>query len=65
MEDYSDSNTSESECESNQESSPGSDYDGDESCENFEPELSEYNESDEYENAPWNPEAQLHADIKA
>jgi hypothetical protein len=71
MEDYSDSDTSlESECESNQEPSPGSDYDADESYENLEPELSEiihdkYNEYDEYENAPWNPEAQLQAQFNA
>jgi hypothetical protein len=63
MEDYSDSDTSsESECGSNQESSPGSDYDIDESYENLELELSkiihnEYNEYNEYENAPWNLEA--------
>jgi hypothetical protein len=75
MEDYSDSDTSsESEYESDQESTPGSDCDTDN--ENLEPELSE-TIHDEYENAPWNPEAQLqaqynttrlaqlHADIKA
>ena len=75
MEDYSDSDVSlESEYESNQESTPGSDCDTED--ENLEPELSETTH-DEYENAPWNPEAQLqaqlntarlaqlHADIKA
>jgi hypothetical protein len=57
--DYSDSDTSsESECESNQESSPGLDYDTEESYENLELELSEMIH-DEYENALWNPEAQL------
>jgi hypothetical protein len=58
MEDYSDSDTSlESEYES-QESTPGSNYDTDEILENLEPELSEI-VHDEYENAPWNLEAQL------
>jgi hypothetical protein len=74
IEDYSDSDVSlESEYESDQESTPESDCDTDE---NLEPELSE-TIYDEYENAPWNPEAQLqaqlntarlaqlHADIKA
>ena len=73
MEDYSDSDTSsKSEYESDQESAPRSDYD---TVDNLEPELSEIH--DEYKNAPWNPEAQLqaqlntaclaqlHADIKA
>ena len=77
MEDYSDSDTSsESEYEPDQESTPGSDCDTDELHENLEPELSE-TIHDEYEGAPWNPEAQLrarlnttylaqlHADIKA
>src|ERR1700722_6765665 len=77
MEDYSNSDTSsESEYESDQESAPGSDCDTDDLHENLEPELSE-TIHDEFENAPWNPEAQLqaqlnttrlaqlHADIKA
>jgi hypothetical protein len=77
MENYSDSDTSsESEYESDHESTPGSDSDTVELHENLEPELSE-TIYDEYENAPWNPEAQLqaqfnttrlaqlHADIKA
>ena len=75
MEDYSDSDTSsESEYESRQGSTAESDCDEDEH-ENLEPEPSE--SCDEYENAPWNPAAQmqaqlhavqlaqLHADIKA
>jgi hypothetical protein len=75
MEGYSDSDTSsESEYESDQESTLESDCDTED--ENLEPELSE-TIHDEYENAPWNPEAQLqaqlnsaylaklHADIKA
>jgi hypothetical protein len=57
MEDYSDLDVSlESEYELDQESTPGSDYDTDD--ENLEPELNETTH-DEYENAPWNPEAQL------
>ena len=77
MEDYSDSDTSlESEYESDQQSTYGSNCDTDELYENLEPELSE-TINDEFENAPWNPEAQLqaqlnttylaqlHADIKA
>jgi hypothetical protein len=65
IEDYSNSDTSsESEYKSDQESIPGSDSDTDELPENLEPELSEIIH-DEYENTPWNPEAQLHADIKA
>jgi hypothetical protein len=76
MEDHSDSDTSsESEYESDQESSPKSDDDMDELPENLEPEFREIH--DEFENAPWNPEArlqaqvnttrlaQLHTDIKA
>jgi hypothetical protein len=76
MEDYSNSDTSsESEYTSSQGSAPGSDYDDDEPSQNFEPEPSEF--YDEYENALWNPAAQLqaqlhtaqlaqlHADIKA
>jgi Transposase IS4 len=77
MEDYSDLDTSsESEYESDQESTHRSNGDIDELYENLEPELSE-TIHDKYENAPWNPEAQLqaqsnatrlaqlHADIKA
>ena len=65
MEDYSDSDTSsESEYESDQESTHGSDGDTDELYENLEPELSE-TIHDEYENAPWNPEAQLQAQSNA
>jgi hypothetical protein len=63
MEDYSNSDTSsESEYESDQESIPGSDGDTDELPENLEPELSEIIH-DEYKNAPWNPEAQLQAQL--
>jgi hypothetical protein len=59
MEDYSDSDTSsESEYESDQESTLGSDGDTVDLHENLEPELSE-TIHDEYKNAPWNPEAQL------
>jgi hypothetical protein len=66
VENYSNSDTSsESEYESSEESTAGSNCDEDE---NLEPELSEMIH-DEYRNAPWNPEAQLqaqlHADIKA
>jgi hypothetical protein len=57
MEGYSDSDTSlESEYESDQESTPESNSDTED--ENLEPELSEIT-YDEYENAPWNVEAQL------
>jgi hypothetical protein len=76
MENYSDSDTSsESEYDSGQGSATESDCDEDELDQDLEPELSEIR--DEYENAPWNPEAQLraqlhtaqlaqlHADIKA
>lgn len=76
MENCSDSDTSsESEYESSQGSEVGSDYDVDEPSQDLEPEPSEF--YDEYKNAPWNPEAQLkaqldnaqlaqlHADIKA
>ena len=63
MEDYSDSDTSsESEYESRQGSAAGSDCDEDEH-ENLEPEPSE--SYDEYENAPWNPAAQLQAQLHA
>jgi hypothetical protein len=73
MESYSDSDTSsESDYESSQGSTPGSDCDDDELSENIKPELSEPID-EEYDNAPWNPQAQLdairlaqlHADIKA
>jgi hypothetical protein len=65
MEDHSDSDTSsESEYESDRESTPGSNCDTDDQDENLEPELSEVIH-DEYENAPWNPEAQLQAQFKA
>jgi hypothetical protein len=61
MENYSNSDTSsESEYESSQGSAAGSDCDEDE---NLEPELSAIH--DEYENAPWNPEAQLHTQLHA
>jgi hypothetical protein len=76
IENYSNSDTSsESEYESSQASAAGSDCDEDEPSQNLEPELSEIH--DIYENAPWNPDAQLqaqlytaqqaqlHADIKA
>src|SRR6266576_1843068 len=75
MDDYSNSDVSlESEYESDQESILGSNCDTDNK--NLKPELSE-TIHDEYKNAPWNPEAQLqaqlntarlaqlHADIKA
>ena len=77
MEEYSDLDTSsESEYDSDQGSTHSSNYDEDDLSENLKPEFSEtiYNE---YENAPWNPQAQLearfntaclsqlHADIKA
>jgi hypothetical protein len=76
MENYSDSDTSsESEYRSSQGSVAESDNDEDELSQNLEPEHSEI--YDEYENVPWNPEAQLrtqldtaklaqlHAEIKA
>jgi hypothetical protein len=64
MELYSDLDTSsESDYESDQDSTTGYNKDEDEPYENIEPEVSEM--IDEYENAPWNPEAQLHTDIKA
>src|SRR2546423_4931688 len=57
MKDYSNSDTSsESEYGSDQESLPES------NSENLEPELSK-TIHDEYENAPWNPEAQLQAQL--
>jgi hypothetical protein len=61
IENYSDSDTSsESEYRSNQESTLGSNGDTDELYQNPEPEPSE-TIHDEFENAPWNPEAQLQA----
>jgi hypothetical protein len=63
MQNYSDSDTSsESEYESGQGSEAGSNCE-DELSQNLEPELSEFR--DEYENAPWNPEAQLQAQLDA
>ena len=63
IEDYSDLDTSsESEYESEQESTHGSDCDSDELYKNLEPELSK-TIYDEYENAPWNPQAQLQAQL--
>jgi hypothetical protein len=60
MELYSDLDTSsESDYESDQDSTTGSNQDEDEPYENIEPEVSEM--IDEYENAPWNLEAQLQA----
>jgi len=73
MEAYSDSDaSSESEYESSQGSAPSSDCDEDDPTENLEPQLSE-NIYEEFDNAPWNPQAQLdttrlaqlHNDIKA
>jgi hypothetical protein len=59
MESYSDSDTSsESDYESSQGSTPGSDCEEDEPSKNFEPELSEPI-SEEFDNSPWNPQAQL------
>jgi hypothetical protein len=65
MENYSDSDTSsESEYESSQGSEAASDCeDEDELSQSLEPELSEF--YDEYKNAPWNPEAQLQAQLDA
>jgi hypothetical protein len=64
MEDYSDSDTSsESGYESSQGSEAESDYDEDELSQDLEPELSET--YDEYKDAPWNPVAQLHAQLHA
>ena len=65
MEGYSDLDTSsESEYESDQGSTPESDSEEDELSKNLEPELSEpvY---EEYNNAPWNPQAQLQARLQA
>jgi hypothetical protein len=62
MENYSDSDTSsESEYESGQGSEAGSDCDDDELSQNLEPEFSEFH--DEYENALWDPKAQLQAEL--
>jgi hypothetical protein len=62
MEDYSDSDTSsESEYRSSQGSIVGSDCDENEPSQDLEPEPSEF--YDEYESAPWNPEAQLQAQL--
>ena len=62
MENYSDSDTSsESEYDSSQGSTTESDCDEDELDQDLELELSEIH--DEYENAPWNPEAQLQAQL--
>jgi len=55
--------SSESDYESSQGSTPSSDYDEDEPYENLEPELSEPI-TEEYNDHPWNPQAQLHNDIK-
>jgi hypothetical protein len=66
MEDYSDLDTSsESEYESDQESASASasDCDTDEN-ENLEPEPSEIID-EEFDNAPWNPQAQLQAQLNA
>jgi hypothetical protein len=64
MEDYSDSDTSsESDYESSQGSAAVSDCDEDDPSQNLglEPELSEF--CDEYKNAPWDPKAQLQAEL--
>ena len=59
MENYSDLDTSsESEYDSSQGSEVGSDCGDDELNENLEPELSQI---EEFENAPWDPQAQLDA----
>jgi hypothetical protein len=66
MENYSDSDTSsESEYESNQGATAESDCDedNDEPSQSLEPEPSEF--YDKYESAPWNPEAQLQAQLAA
>jgi hypothetical protein len=64
MENYSDSDTSsESEYESSQGSAVESDCDEDELSQNLKPEPSEFH--DEYENALWDPEAQLQAQLQA
>jgi hypothetical protein len=64
MEDYSNSDTSsESEYGSSQGSIVGSDCDKDEQSQDLEPEPSEF--YDEYENALWNPDAQLQAQYNA
>jgi hypothetical protein len=66
MKNYSDSDTSSaSEYDSSQGSAAGSDCDEDEEepSQSLEPELSE--NYDEYKDAPWNPEAQLQAQLDA
>ena len=64
MENYSDSDTSsELEYKSSQGSVAGSNCDKDELSQNLEPELSEI--CNKYESAPWNPEAQLQAQLQA
>jgi hypothetical protein len=64
MENYSDSDTSsESEYESSQGSAVGSDCDENELSQDLEPERNEID--DEYGDALWNPEAQLHAQLDA
>jgi trehalose-6-phosphate synthase len=64
MENCSDSDTSsESEYESSQGSAVGSDCDENELSQDLEPERNEIN--DEYRDALWNPEAQLHAQLDA
>jgi hypothetical protein len=66
MENYSDLDTSlESEYESSQGSVAGSNCDEDEPSQNLEPEHSEIYDDDEHENALWNLEAQLHAQLHA
>jgi hypothetical protein len=66
MEEYSDLDTfSESKYKSGQESSTGSDYDDDEPSDNLELELSETLWHEEYNNAPWNPQARLQARLQA
>jgi hypothetical protein len=64
MENYSDSDTSsESEYESGQGSEAGSDCDDNELSQNLEPEFSKFH--DKYENALWDPKAQLQAELHA
>jgi hypothetical protein len=67
MENYSDSDTSsESEYNSDRDSISISDYE-DESSQDLEPEPSEYynddDDDDEYKNTPWNPDAQIQAQL--
>ena len=64
MENYSDSDTSsESEYDSSRGSPAVSDCDEDEPSQHFEPEPSEYEYYDEYRNTPWNPDAQIKAQL--